>query len=167
MYELLLELAWFLPWCWVVNMSFSVFGYVTRANPSFVQADRPLDGMVVFLDGKRIFGDSTTWGGLALALLLGLLGELSMPGHHLFMLAVLVFTGHAFGSFIKRRLSIGRGTYLPLIDHVDYLILLALVSVVSGFPTLHALLVAYFVTLLVTPVVTFVGFRLGIRSQKL
>ncbi len=164
MNALLLELVWFLPWCWFVNMSFTVLGYVLRQYPTI---DKPLDARLCFFDGRRLLGNSTTWGGLILATALGIVGELIVPGQSFLVLAILVFVGHAFGSFIKRRLGYRNGEFLPLIDHGDYLLFIVLVSGATGLVSPVAALTAYVLTVSVTPLVTRTAHKIGIRTEPL
>lgn len=164
---MLLELAWLLPWCWFINMSFSVYGHVVRSHPLLARLDRSIDDGYCLPDGHRLLGDSSTWGGLLLACILGISGELLFPGHYLLVLALLVCTGHMAGSFLKRRLGMRSGAFLPLIDHIDYLLLAGTVFLLMGYVSLATVSVAILATLVLTPLVTYGAFRLGMRTHPL
>jgi len=161
---LLNEILWFLPWCWGVNMALNILGYITCR---YSIRDIPLDLGARIFDTHRLLGNSTTYAGLLVCVALGLMGELALPGHHFFVLALLVYGGHALGSFIKRRLTLPEGTYLPFIDHGDYVLIIIIVSLLTGFLSLPAAVLGYFITILLTPFVTWIGFSVGIRTQKL
>ncbi|MDB5190069.1 MAG: hypothetical protein JWN49_395 [Parcubacteria group bacterium] len=163
----LLPTLWFAGWCWTINLSLNALGYATFRSKTLQSLDKPFDGTTTFFDSRRVFGDSTTWGGLVVALVLGVVGALLWPAHYLFVLALLVYAGHALGSFIKRRLGLGRGSYLPLVDHVDYLILAGIVlyalDAISGW----AVLFWIFVTMIATPFITTAAFYFRVRRSPL
>ncbi len=161
---LLLDLARFLPWCWGVNIALNILGYITRRTGL---KDWPLDAGIRFADGRRVLGSSTTLLGLGLTVLFGVAGEAILSGHHLLVLALLVYVGHTLGSFVKRRLGKEDGAYVPLLDHGDYLLLIAAASFFTQYPPFLAVCVAYGITILVTPIVTILSYRLGIRKSPL
>ncbi len=163
----LLSTLWFAGWCWTVNLSLNVLGFATYRIPALAAHDIPIDGGTHFFDGRRLLGDSTTWGGLLLAVLLGGLAALLFPQHYFLTIAIAVYAGHALGSFIKRRLGLGRGSYLPLVDHVDYLIvagaLLYTLSIISAWSVLFWILV----TMITTPFITSAAFYVHARRSPL
>lgn len=157
----------FLPWCWVVNMSFDILVYASRRSRRIASCNVPLDGGRMMADGNRVLGDSTTWLGLLQATLLGFVGELLWPGRLLMFLALLVWIGHLTGSFIKRRFGIARGRYLPIIDHGDYSLLTGGILYVLGYISFIAWVAGVLVTLLLTPLVTYGAYKAGIRVRPL
>lgn len=164
---LLAELLWFLPWCWFVNTSFTLVWTWTRDVPAFSFLALPLDGGASMSDGHRVLGDSTTVLGLVVAISFGVVGALFFPGHRFFLLALLTLLGHAAGSFVKRRLGLPRGAFLPFVDHGDYVIVAGVTLVTIGGLSFVAFLVSYIVVLVTTPFFTYLAYRLGIRAVRL
>lgn len=168
MAELMLrEILSFLPWCWLVNMSFSMLGFFSRVYVPLASIDRPLDARVSLPDAQRLLGDSTTWGGLLLASTLGLIGEYLVPGSYLLSIALCTYLGHALGSFLKRRLRMPRGSYAPFIDHGDYVLVTGGALLAFGVLSLPSVLVAYLFTVAFTPLVTVAAFALRFRTRPL
>ncbi|MDB5245405.1 MAG: hypothetical protein JWN90_510 [Parcubacteria group bacterium] len=163
----LLPTLWFAVWCWTVNLSLNVLGFASYRIPALAAHDVPIDGGIHFFDGRRFLGDSTTWDGLMLVLLLGGLAALFFPQHYFLTIAVAVYAGHALGSFIKRRIGLDRGSYLPLVDHVDYLIVAG--TVLYAFDAISAWSVLFwiFVTMIATPFITSAAFYVHARRSPL
>lgn len=161
------QILWFLPWCWFVNMSFNILVGLELRVPQFKPWNAPVDGSLLFFDGNRILGDSSTWLGLLQAIVLGLIGKILFPGHGLLLIALLVWLGHALGSFVKRRLGMKRGAFLPVVDHGDSVILAGTVSYVLGFLTIETFIVAVLLTLILTPLITRIGYMLGMRLRPI
>lgn len=145
---------------WIVNGALNLFGALTKD----ADIDRPLDGRLLFIDGKRVLGTSTTWGGLALCLAASL--ALSVYSA-LVLVPLLVYLGHAAGSFLKRRLGYSDGKFLPGIDHGDYALLIGAVFVPLGYLTIMDAVLMYALSVLITPLVTWSAFSLRLRHHKL
>lgn len=142
-----------------------------------------------FSDGRRLLGDGVTWRGTIIGIIIGTLtaviqglifasyGDIFtvLPGWMtiqdliptgaygwLFLgltLSIGALAGDAVGSFIKRRINIGRGKPAPILDQLDFVIgalllsslvitmplnLLIIILVLSAFLHLAANLSAYF-----------------------
>lgn len=164
---MLLHALNFVAYCWFINISLNILGTINLKFPSLKKLDRPFDGGLVLPDRYRLLGESTTWGGLVLALVLGSLFAYIYPGNYFLVKALCVFFGHATGSFIKRRLGMPRGAYLPVINHGDHVILTGVVSIYLGILSIQAFLVALLITLVITPLVTMGFYKLGLRDNKL
>jgi CDP-2,3-bis-(O-geranylgeranyl)-sn-glycerol synthase len=157
----------FFMWCSVVNMSYNFLWYLVQ-NVSWIKHyERPLDLRCVFFDGKPLLGDSTTMGGFLWTGALGLVGEYLCPGLHFFVLAWCVFFGHALGSFIKRRLGLARGSFLPVVDHGDSIVLAGVVAYFYEWIPTTVAVWAVLLTYALTPLITFIGFRLHVRPVPL
>lgn len=165
--HLLQQLVWFLPWCWFVNMTLTVLEFVVRNVPWLDVRDRPLDRGIMLRDGNRLLGDSTTPGGLVFILIVGLSGEAIYPGHHFLILAILVKVGDMLGSFIKRRLGVPRGGFVPVLDHGDYILVAGAYAVLKGALSIQALAACWIFTLVLTPAITWIAFTLSIRRVPL
>ncbi len=167
MQELTLQLLWFLPWCWCINISLNILGYV-KSRFSFIDtSDSALDGSMRFFDGRPLFGPSTTWGGFLLVLLLGSVGEYVFPGHFFLAFALSVFFGDTLGSFFKRRLSMENGAFLFGIDHVDYVLVGGILALSLERFSYEAFIASYLLTLILTPLITFLAYQLHLRREKL
>ena len=82
--------------------------------------DAPIDSGAVLPDGRRLFGGSKTWRGVAGALLAtaataALLGYSALTG---MLVAVFAILGDLTSSFIKRRLGMKPSCMVPLLDQV-------------------------------------------------
>ena len=161
------------------------------ANPSAVifGGGTPIDLGRDFFDGKRILGDGKTWRGLvgggAAGALFGVVQDviavpLHLPYFPFFssdpLVAVLIVTvlgygalfGDAFGSFIKRRLGIGRGGKAFLLDQLTFLIV-ALFLVLLAFPGFFftyfwnapAIITLFVLTPILHRIVNIIGYRMG------
>ncbi len=161
------EVFVFVGYCWFINISLNILGTINLKFPSLEKLDKPFDCGIVLPDGNRLLGESTTWGGLVLALVLGSLFAYVYPGNYFLVKALCVFFGHATGSFIKRRLGMPRGAYLPIINHGDHIILTGIVSIYLEILSIQAFLVALLITLVVTPLVTMSFYKLGLRDNRL
>ena len=161
------------------------------ANPSAVifGGGTPIDFGRKFYDGKRILGDGKTWKGLigggAAGAFTGIIQQLialniESPYFPPFsgdaVTAVLIVTilgygaliGDAAGSFIKRRLGMGRGDRAFLLDQLTFLVV-ALLFVFFAFPFLFftyfwnvpALITLFVLTPILHRIVNIIGYRMG------
>jgi hypothetical protein len=167
MSEVFSPILQFLPWCWTVNISLTVLGYVTRKSAFVSKHDQPFDCELKLPDGNRILGTSTTLFGLIFVIVEGLFGEYLWPNHYLLSLSILVYAGHALGSFIKRRFAIPDGAFLPGIDHGDYVLTTGLFLYLIGTLSFLSWLLAWILTLILTPFITVIAFRLKVRKEAL
>ncbi len=153
--------------CGLINIALNIFWEIKRKY-NFEKLDVHFDFDRTFKSGKKIIGTSTTWGGLVLCLLLGIIIEWLYPNSfHAVLLSVCVFFGHAIGSFIKRRLGLPRGKYLPVVDHGDYIILTTSVFYVLGYANLLTMLLSIGIILVIHPVVCISAYYLGLREDRL
>jgi CDP-2,3-bis-(O-geranylgeranyl)-sn-glycerol synthase len=102
--------------------------YVSSPGAVLSRGKKPVDFGKDFFDGKRILGDGKTFEGLALGTLLGFIAgviaeflteeELYGP-FSIFLISFGGLFGDMCNSFLKRRLSIGRGEKLPVLDQLN------------------------------------------------
>jgi CDP-diglyceride synthetase len=127
----------------------------------------PIDGGAVLPDGRRLFGESKTWRGVAGALLAAaamavLLGYSAGTG---LLAAIFAILGDLLSSFIKRRLGMKPSCMAPLLDQVPESLLPALVLMrdfaLDGMQVIA--LVAVFVV--VELLLSLVLYRLGVRNR--
>ena len=100
--------------------------YCANGAPVLVGGGPPLDFGKNFLDGKRILGKNKTFRGFFFGWVIGILVglvEYLLFGYPL-LFSVLsplgALIGDLAGAFLKRRLNIGPGGLLPIIDQVDF-----------------------------------------------
>lgn len=149
--------------CWITNISLNFFKFI----PGVAKLDSQLDNKKLFFDKQPILGKSTTKIGLLVAIIVGLIIGIFIGLFKGLMVGIGVYFGHALGSFIKRRLGIKGGDYLPIVDHGDYIFLTGMIFMVFGWIKPFILIYSFLLTLLVHPIACFVGFKLGLRDKPL
>ncbi|MGC9071598.1 MAG: CDP-2,3-bis-(O-geranylgeranyl)-sn-glycerol synthase [Acidilobus sp.] len=116
---------------------------IANGAPVIMNGPPPIDFGRRLRDGRRLFGDGKTWGGLLGGLTAGTLTgavEAAFVGAQVIPYSALssigALTGDLFGSFIKRRLGLERGAQAPLLDQLGFYIfaLLYLYAVGKSFP---------------------------------
>lgn len=153
--------------CIFINTFLNIFWEIKRRY-HFEKYDVHFDFDLKFKSGKQIIGTSTTWGGLILSLLMGIVMWWFIPGSfHPILLSICVFFGHAIGSFIKRRLNIPRGQYLPVVDHGDYIILTTSVFYLLKYIDLQIMLISILIVLIIHPFLCIAGYYMGLRENIL
>ncbi len=121
--------------------------YVSNAAPvvavRLFRKPHPLDGGLVFIDGRRLLGDGKTvegfFAGTVSGVAAGILISYFLPSLFSFMevffLSVGAMVGDVFGAFIKRRFGLITGSPAPVMDQLGFLVVaLALVHFVTGLP---------------------------------
>lgn len=140
-------------------------------------------------NGVRWIGDGVTWRGIIAGTIIGIitgavqgyLAPMILPeiGQYLitpivtsvhqgimigFLLGFGAMLGDALGSFLKRRLGIGRGKPAPLLDQLDFLIVaLILVALVINLNWLFVI-VAIVLTLIIHLIANTCAYLLGIKD---
>jgi CDP-2,3-bis-(O-geranylgeranyl)-sn-glycerol synthase len=149
----------------LMNIGFNIFYEVKRHN-HILHWDRPLDGGRNFFDKNRILGESTTVGGLLLAIAGGLFLNWLFPGSEAFLKVTIVYFGHAIGSFIKRRFNKKRGEYVPILNHGDYIILAGVIFIFMRKISVGVALFSIILILIISPLMTYCSYKLGLRDNK-
>lgn len=159
-------LKFFVP-CWLVNASFNLLVPLRRYSHVAAQWDRPLDGGRCWRDGYRFLGDSITWFSLPLLVIDGLILWLAgfFEVWSAIILVLAVYFGNALGSFIKRRLGYPRGSFLPLVDHGDYLLTAGCVFVMAGLITLPVWLASLALTYTFHPIACYLAYHAGVKTE--
>lgn len=119
-----------------------------------------------FLDGRRILGEGKTvrgfFGGLVVGTIVGMLQGRPLVG---FLLALGAMLGDLAGSFIKRRLNIGRGEAAPGLDQLTFVV----VALLLASPVEAVGRQAVAMILILTPPIhlatNFIGYKLGLKSR--
>ena len=168
---------------------FMLPAYLANVSALAFGGGLPVDFKVNFTDGRRLLGDGVTWRGTIIGILIGtgiaaiqglifmyygdiftlLPGWVTIEGliPHNFGEWILLglalsggaLIGDAVGSFIKRRMNVGRGEPAPVLDQLDFVIgallfaslvvtipiaLIILIIILSAFLHLAANIIAYF-----------------------
>ncbi|MDK2876859.1 MAG: CDP-2,3-bis-(O-geranylgeranyl)-sn-glycerol synthase [Archaeoglobaceae archaeon] len=148
---------------------------------------KPMDFGKNFFDGRRILGDGKTFSGFFGGILGGILTAnvqrimeitfgvrifSSLPFNEFFYLALALAFGSMFGdsmgSFLKRRLGFERGSRLPLVDQITFLIFaLAFASLTKAFWELFGT-VEVILALIITPIlhlgVNFIAYKMKLKN---
>lgn len=104
---------------WTANVFVNIFYFFRK---KYQISDYSLDGNKLWLDGRRILGDSKTIFGLPVSLLGGFFGGLIIHDNGL-LSGLAVYLGAIVSGFIKRRLGLKRGEPFWIVDQSDYLFL--------------------------------------------
>ncbi|MEM2955075.1 MAG: CDP-2,3-bis-(O-geranylgeranyl)-sn-glycerol synthase [Candidatus Nanoarchaeia archaeon] len=139
--SLIIDAIWFILPAYFANAAPVVFAKILRHR------NLPMD-FGIKIKGKFIFGPGKTWGGFFGGLLTGtIIGIFQGRILEGFLLSVGALCGDLFGSFIKRRLNLPRGTSIPILDQLGFVIF-ALLFVSFATKILFEILV---IILLMTP----------------
>jgi len=159
--------------------------YAANMFPPFAKGRHPVDFGANFFDGKRLLGDGKTFEGLALGLLAGtLVGGLEactrpfwntiagqygavMPTMTIwvgFTIALGALLGDMAGSFIKRRLSIGRGGNAPLLDQLNFIFGAIALSYWFTEISIWMMLFMFLLTPLIHRLSNIIGYKIKVKS---
>lgn len=150
--------------CWIANMAFSLTRPLTNTVPFIARMDRPLDHGG-YLWGERILGDSRKHISLVVAVLLALIWGLVAGSLLIGLKIMFTFIGTLLGSFIKRRLKLRSGQRLIVLDQLDYLFVVGGIWYFAGIETGTVILLAMFITLVGQPVISYLGYILGLKER--
>ncbi len=159
--------------------------YIPNPVAAAVGGGRPVDGGMVWRDGRRVLGDGKTIRGFAGGVLCGcLVGIIQIWLHDIpafsflpelriipvFLLATGALLGDMVKSFFKRRAGIERGGEWLLADQYDF-VLGAWILTAVGAPsfvfstlTLPIILVILIITPVLHRLVNIIGYKLGVKD---
>lgn len=152
---------------WGTNISLNLLYVLKHSFPRIVDLDRPIDGGINFWDRRRFIGDSTTILGLVVALVCSLVAFYSGLFDNVVAILTpfLVYAGHMIGSFIKRRMN-KNNTFVPFVDHGDYVLASGLVLCSLGYVSVSLALVCLLLTYILHPIAVLLAFKLGLRKEN-
>ena len=152
---------------WGTNISLNLLYVLKRSIPRVAAWDRPIDGGMNFIDNNRLIGDSTTVLGLGVTILCSLVAFYSglFSDTVAVLTPFLVYLGHTLGSFIKRRMK-KNNSFVPFVDHGDYVFFSGLVLYVLGYISLTLALVCLLITYVLHPIAVRIAFLLGLREHS-
>lgn len=157
----------FISIAWGANIMLNLVYVLKKYVPGSISFDAPLDMGVIFFDHQRLFGDSTTFLGIIASIFFTVVVCLTglYPKAVAVSVPFLVYAGHMTGSFIKRRLRVADGKYIPLLDHGDYIILSGGVLYATGNITLALWLSALTFTYIFHPLACLVAYKLKLKEN--
>ncbi len=115
----------------VEALKFIFPAYCANATPVLAGGGTKMDFGRNFVDGKRIFGNNKTfrgfffgWGvGFAVGLMEGFaFGFQNYPVLFALLIPLGALLGDLTGAFIKRRIGIRPGGFLPIVDQIDFVV---------------------------------------------
>jgi hypothetical protein len=139
-----------------------------RYIPRLRNFDYPIDCRLNYRK-DRLIGNSTTFAGLALCLLISVYFYFFVFKFSNYQIAwsivpLGVYFGHLLGSFIKRRLHKKDGEFVPVVDHGDYMILLGIIFVTLHYINILFAVLALLLTYFLHPLACRLAFRLKMRE---
>ena len=173
----------------LTTLYFILPAYFSNGGALLFGGGTPLDFGKSDSKGVRWIGDGVTWRGLAAGTIIGMITGavqgyiapmiLSVVGSYLitpmitdihsgiligFLLGFGALLGDAVGSFLKRRLGIGRGEPAPILDQLDFIIVaLIMVSPVVELNLMFVVL-ALLLTLIIHLLTNTCAYLLGLKD---
>ena len=162
--------------------------YVPNNSAVLFGGGAPLDLGQTFQDGRRMLGDGKTYRGTAAGILCGILvglllntvaPGLGLPGFGSGLEQIPVLLGLSLGSmmgdivaaFFKRRLGLGRGAPLFVIDQLDFVIgswLLTMILAPAWFWqnfTPSVILIVLIITPILHRLTNIIGYKIGAKRE--
>lgn len=183
-----MDIQIFLLGC-LTTLYFILPAYFSNGGALAFGGGTPVDFGKTDKNGIRWIGDGVTWRGLIAGTLIGILtgavqgylAQFILPeiGPYLitpivtdihsgiligFLLGLGALVGDALGSFLKRRIGIGRGKPAPILDQLDFIIV-ALIFV-SPFVNMNLqfIVIAIILTLIIHLIANTLAYLLGIKD---
>jgi len=155
------DLLWFIKLIWKILPA-----YIANASPViFIKNGHPIDFNRKFIDNKPLFGRGKTIEGFIIGILSGtIVGILQNRILAALMLSIGAMCGDLIGSFIKRRLDIGRGGPAPILDQTSFLFgAIILSSLIEKF-TLFEIIILVVITIPLHFITNVIAFLLKIKK---
>ena len=173
----------------VTTLYFILPAYFSNGSGLVFGGGTPVDFGKCDKNGVRWIGDGVTWRGLIAGTLIGTLtgavqgyfgpAIIQEYGQYIitpiitdihsgiligFLLGFGALLGDAIGSFLKRRIGIGRGEPAPLLDQLDFIVVaLLLVSIVVDF-NLLCIVIAIILTLVIHLITNTIAYLIGMKD---
>ena len=146
---------------------------VANGSAVLVRHGTPIDFRRNLWDGRRVLGDGKTFEGLLVALsfatimggvLAAATGEAPRLAYGL-LAGLGAMLGDMAGSFIKRRLNLARGSPLPVVDQLDFVVGAALLLSLAGAPLgIYGLMLVSALILVLHRATNLAAHRLGLKD---
>lgn len=173
----------------VTTLYFLIPAYISNSGGLIFGGGIPVDFGKNDSKGNRWIGDGVTWRGLIGGTILGTIAGaiqgyygpdlMIMFGQYIktpiaigvlngisigFLLSFGALVGDALGSFLKRRLGIGRGKPAPILDQIDFLVVaLIFVSLIVKLD-LNFVIIAIVLTIVIHIIANTGAYLLGIKD---
>lgn len=164
--DLIINIALFVAPAWIINSALNLLIPLQKASPLFKKLSVPVD-MGKFIGKNRILGDSTTILGIFTSILVGLLIQIFFPFIPGVLIGIGMNLGHTIGSFIKRRLGVKSGGFVPIIDHGDGVIVTGAILYSLGYISIFVYIWGFISTLIFYPLICYIAYKLGLRERPL
>ena len=157
----------------ILLLLFILPAYFANSSPVIFGGGTPVDFGRNAWDRRRIFGDGKTWrgllAGLACGSLVGIIESFSLPPtfNYLllgFLLSLGTMLGDLFGSFLKRRLGLGRGHPGFAIDQLPFLFFALAFASPLYLPSREGILLLIVLTYILHVSTNFIANRLGLKK---
>ena len=156
----------------IVEASKFIFpAYCANAIPVIAGGGRPIDFGKKWFDGRPIFGENKTlrgfFAGLIIGTVVGLAETIFFGCHILFglLLSLGALFGDLTGAFVKRRLGLGPGELLPIIDQVDFIIGTILFSLPLQIVSWELVITTLIITPPIHLLTNFIAYKMGLKSN--
>jgi len=157
----------------VVNSLLYIFpAYSANAVPVVIGGGPPLDFGRVLTDGQPVFGSHKTLRGFFAGLVVGTLvgwGESLVFASYNPVLGLLLslgaLLGDLAGAFLKRRMGLTPGAFLPIIDQLDFVLGALLLSLLLTPPSLLMALVIVACTIPIHFLTNLLAYLLNVKSK--
>jgi CDP-2,3-bis-(O-geranylgeranyl)-sn-glycerol synthase len=145
---------------------------VANGTPVILHGPPPIDFGKRMPDGRRVFGDGKTWGGLLAGITAGtFVGIVEWPFlgavHIAFasMASVGALCGDLFGSFLKRRVGLERGAEAPVLDQLGFYIFALIFLYIAGISfSIYAELIWAIIIYALHRLTNWAAYMLGLKS---
>lgn len=151
---------------------------ITNASPLLIRGKYCIDFNKLFIDKRPIFGQHKTWDGFVIGLYMGfsttvtiaiLLSDVSYLLVGLgASLAALV--GDLIGSFIKRRIGIPSGSLLPVLDQVDFILMVTLFYCILNIHEFYSkplyIMYSYLIIIALHVLTNNIAYYLGVKDKR-
>ena len=173
----------------LTSLYFILPAYFSNGGALAFGGGLPVDFGKTDSKGNRWIGDGVTWRGLIAGTLIGMLtgavqGYLNPDiiaeiGQYIitpiipdvgsgiligFLLGFGALLGDAIGSFIKRRLGIGRGKPAPLLDQLDFIVIALILSALVVKLNLFFVITAIILTIIIHQIANIGAYLLGLKD---
>ncbi len=134
----------------------------------------PIDFGKIFIDGRRVLGDSKSWEGLLSGIIAGLITSLlqyfiedsSIVIVRGFILSIGAMAGDIIGAFIKRRIGLKPGEPLPIVDQLMFIVIA--LSLAISLNLIKITLVQFIFVLLLTfflhIITNYIAYKLNLKD---
>ena len=173
---------------------FMLPAYLANVSALVFGGGKPLDFGRNFRDGRRIIGNGVTWKGTIIGTLIGTIigiiqGSISVYYGNIFNLipgimiiqgpiptsivqgAVIglflgggALIGDAVGSFIKRRIGIGRGNPAPFLDQLDFVVGALVFASIIVFIPLNMIIFILIISIVLHLLTNMIAYLIGMKD---